>query len=132
MVATLILAAGLVIPLGLRGLALSDTLAIAITLIGLHVVVTGKWRWGLELGWRSSFPRLLTSATISWAAAATIGPIFKSSSPWLQVLLGGGAALSTYLFVAWIIRLPELGIVLALFRRTQTIPHQPEPTASTR
>ena len=36
MVITLILAALLVTPLGLRGLALSDTLAIAVTLLGLH------------------------------------------------------------------------------------------------
>ena len=64
MLITLALAALLVTPLGLRGLALSDTLAIAVTLLGLHWATTGSWAWGQELGWRSSFrglqlPRLL-------------------------------------------------------------------------
>ena len=129
MIATLILAAILVRRLGIGGLALSDTLSVAVTLAALHGVVTGTWRWGFELGWRTSFPRLMIASGVSWAAATVVAFMFKASADWVQLLLGVGAALGTYLLCARITRLPEFATVAMLLKRAQTLPPRPQAAA---
>ena len=116
MTITLILAALLASPLGIRGLVLSDTLAILVTLVSLHRATTGTWGWTHELGWRTSFPRLVLAATASWAGATLVGSRSSLASPLVQSALGAGVALSIYLCVARITRMPELATVAGLFK----------------
>jgi putative peptidoglycan lipid II flippase len=129
MIITLVFGALLVLPLGIRGVVLSDTLAILVTLVSLHWITTGSLGWSQELA-KGSFPRLAIAVVVAWGIAKMISSMSILSSPWVQCALGATAALSAYLGVARILRIPELTTVMALFRAAGPRNGQPQPASA--
>ena len=121
LVITLLIAWLLVRPLGLRGLALADTLALGATLVGLHAVTTGAWRLSDALTWRTLF-KLLGAAGAAWITARLVAGALPAESPALQCLVAGAVGLAIYLGVAWVLRSAELARLLSIIKTVRGRP----------
>jgi peptidoglycan biosynthesis protein MviN/MurJ (putative lipid II flippase) len=120
MVVTVCLAVLLVGPLGLRGLALSEVAAVAITLVGLHRAATARWTLDRGSAWTSPLAGA-GAAAAAWCVANLVGGLEAMSSLWLKCLAGSAAGGVTYVLVARLLKSPELQAIVDLIRSRQAL-----------
>lgn len=112
-------------PLGVAGLALAVAIGAWVEAAGLALVL--RARAGLPLaGILAPVPAILVASAATAATAWLLAGFLAGPDPdWLRLALAtglaGGAALLVHVAVAWLLRVPEVGIVLGIaWRRVPT------------
>ncbi len=121
LVATAIMSLVLMRALGVRGLALADS--IAVTLITSSLIVLADRKLGSTLsGLGLALAKLGLAAVMAGLVAGFLNHAVPGSSPWIRLPVVGGLSIAAYLGTAWILQVKELGTIYELFVR-----RQPEP-----
>ena len=98
---------------GLRGLALSDVLAITVALLGLRHAV-GQTHEISSQGSPRRFVKIAVASFACWVAAAAVAEIDGIAALALKCALGGLAGVVAYIVVARLLRTSELQTIASL------------------
>jgi putative peptidoglycan lipid II flippase len=118
-IAAIILSVILMVPMGVYGLALADSLAIILSMLILILLASQKLGDTFSSLWLPLSKLIITSIGCGMVAFVAI-KLMPDTSIWLKLFIVGSITMLTYLCLSWALKIQELNILLSFVKKPWT------------